>query len=83
MLLRDHGAKEDWLTRAMNAVFGRFFKGFNKVFQRGSTGYGKGVQGVLRRKGGMLAVYAILLGATVMITRIVPGGFVPRRTRNT
>jgi Cation/multidrug efflux pump len=55
--------KEDFLTRVMNRVLGRFFKGFNKVFHRGSTEYGRGVKGVLRRKGAMLAVYAILLGA--------------------
>ncbi|MFP3608417.1 efflux RND transporter permease subunit, partial [Paraburkholderia sp. SIMBA_053] len=34
-----------------------------------------------RRKGAMLAVYAILVGATVLIARIVPGGFVPAQDK--
>lgn len=59
MLLRSHGAKEDVLTRVMNRLLGGFFKRFNKVFHRGSTAYGRGVTGVLRRKGAMLAVYAV------------------------
>src|SRR5471030_108259 len=41
LLLRGHGAKEDFLTRAMNRVLGGFFKRFNKVFQRGSVAYGR------------------------------------------
>ncbi len=46
MLLRCHGEKPDFLTRVMNRVLGRFFKGFNKVFHRGSTAYGSGVKAV-------------------------------------
>jgi multidrug efflux pump len=30
MLLKGHGAKEDWLTRVMNRVLGGFFRGFNR-----------------------------------------------------
>src|SRR5258708_4822689 len=81
MLLRGHGAKEDILTRVMNRVLGRFFRGFNKVFHRGSDSYGKGVNGVLKRKGAMLVVYAVLLGLTVLVSRIVPGGFVPAQDK--
>ncbi|HKU00801.1 MAG TPA: multidrug efflux RND transporter permease subunit, partial [Paraburkholderia sp.] len=81
LLLRGHGAKEDWLTRAMNRVLGGFFRRFNKVFHRGSEDYGRGVHGVLRHKGGMLAVYAVLIGATVLMARIVPGGFVPAQDK--
>ncbi|TKC92408.1 efflux RND transporter permease subunit [Trinickia terrae] len=81
LLLRGHDEPEDWLTRAMNRVFGGFFKGFNKVFHRGSASYGKGVRSVLNRKAAMLAVYAVLLGATVLVTRVVPGGFVPAQDK--
>jgi multidrug efflux pump len=81
LLLRGHDAKEDWLTRAMNRVLGGFFKRFNKVFHRGSESYGRGVNGVLRRKGAMLVVYVVLLGATVLMARIVPGGFVPAQDK--
>jgi multidrug efflux pump len=81
LLLRGHGAPEDWLTRVMNRVLGRFFAAFNKVFHRGSTAYGRGVTGVLGRKAAMLGVYAVLLGATLFVTHMVPGGFVPAQDK--
>ncbi|TDV16863.1 hydrophobe/amphiphile efflux-1 (HAE1) family protein [Paraburkholderia caballeronis] len=81
LLLRGHGDKEDWLTRGMNRVFGGFFRRFNNVFHRGSEQYGRGVNGVLRHKGAMLAVYVVLIGATVLMARVVPGGFVPAQDK--
>ncbi|WP_116138531.1 efflux RND transporter permease subunit [Trinickia diaoshuihuensis] len=81
ILLRGHDAPKDWLTRAMDRVFGGFFRGFNKVFKRGSESYGRGVTGVLGRKSLMLGIYAVLLGATVLVMHIVPGGFVPAQDK--
>ncbi|WP_029012618.1 efflux RND transporter permease subunit [Niveispirillum irakense] len=81
LLLKSHHDKPDWLTRGMNKVLGRFFNGFNHVFQRGSEGYGKGVSGVIRRKGLMMAVYGGLLGLTVVLGNAVPGGFVPAQDK--
>jgi multidrug efflux pump len=81
LLLRGHDAPQDWLTRAMNRVFGGFFRGFNKVFKRGSVAYGRGVTSVLGRKSMMLVLYAVLVGATVLVTRVVPGGFVPAQDK--
>ncbi len=81
ILLRSHDAPEDWLTRVMNRLFGGFFRGFNKVFKRGSTAYGRGVRGVLGHRTMMLGVYAVLVGATVLFTQIVPGGFVPAQDK--
>ncbi|HYD71164.1 efflux RND transporter permease subunit [Azospirillum sp.] len=81
ILLRGHDQPQDWLTRAMNRVFGGFFRLFNRVFQRSSDAYGHGVGGVVRHKGAMLAVYALLLGATVMLGRAVPTGFIPMQDK--
>ncbi|MEX3959252.1 efflux RND transporter permease subunit [Trinickia sp. EG282A] len=81
ILLRGHDAPEDWLTRVMNRIFGGFFRAFNKVFKNGSVAYGRGVKGVLGRKTVMLVVYALLVGATVLVTRVVPGGFVPAQDK--
>jgi len=81
ILLRSHDAPEDWLTRVMNRLFGGFFRGFNKVFKRGSTAYGRGVRGVLGHRTVMLGIYAVLVGATILFTRIVPGGFVPAQDK--
>ncbi len=81
LLLKAHDEPQDWLTWAMNRVLGGFFRRFNKVFHRGAEHYGHGVRGVIGRKASMMAVYAVLLGATVFITRIVPGGFVPAQDK--
>jgi multidrug efflux pump len=81
LLLKGHHDKQDWLTRGMNKVLGGFFRGFNRVFQRGSEGYGKGVGGVVRHKGAMMLFYVLLLGLTVVLGRAVPGGFVPAQDK--
>ncbi|KPF81400.1 transporter [alpha proteobacterium AAP38] len=81
LLLKGHHDKQDWLTKAMNKVLGGFFRGFNRVFQRGSEAYGKGVGGVVRHKGAMMLLYVLLLGLTVVLGRAVPGGFVPAQDK--
>ncbi len=82
LLLKNHDAPRDWLTRVMDRVLGPFFNVFNKVFNRGSQAYGKGVGGVINRKLAMVIVYGILLGGTVLLGRIVPGGFVPAQDKD-
>jgi multidrug efflux pump len=76
-LLRERGAPKDWLTRAMDAVFGRFFSWFNGWFGRRSAGYGRSVTRIVQRKTIALAVYAILLGLTAFLFTRIPSGFVP------
>jgi multidrug efflux pump len=77
LLLKDHHAPKDALTRVMDKLFGRFFAGFNRMFSRGSEAYGGGVKRVLSRKALMLTIYAVLVGATFGLFKLVPGGFVP------
>jgi multidrug efflux pump len=81
MLLKGHDEPKDWLTRGMDRVFGGFFRGFNKVFHRGSDAYGKGVKSVINRKAVMMAVYAVLLAGAVLMGKVVPGGFVPAQDK--
>jgi len=81
LLLKGHHDKPDWLTRGMNRVFGGFFNWFNRFFGRASDSYATGITGVIRRKGGAMAVYAVLLAATVGISYLVPGGFVPAQDK--
>ncbi|SAL82406.1 hydrophobe/amphiphile efflux-1 (HAE1) family protein [Caballeronia choica] len=81
MLLKGHDEPKDWLTRAMDRVFGGFFKRFNKVFHRGSEAYGQGVTKVIGRKAIMMGLYALLLGGAVLMGKIVPGGFVPAQDK--
>jgi multidrug efflux pump len=77
LLLKGHDAPKDWLTRAMDRAFGGFFARFNALFQRGSDSYGKGVTGIIGRKGRMLVLYGVLLAGAVFMGKVVPGGFVP------
>lgn len=49
ILLRPHDAPKDRLTRIMDALFGWFFRGFNRFFRRSSDAYGRGVTGILGR----------------------------------
>ena len=58
-------------------MFGRFFKLFNRFFQRSSERYGKGVNGILGHKSLAVVVYALLLGAAYLGFQQVPPGFVP------
>ena len=76
-LLKPHGAKKDWLARAMDKVLGGFFRRFNSVFERGSHRYEGTVNGVLKRKGATMVVYAVLIVAAFFVFRSVPSGFVP------
>ncbi|MFT4436535.1 efflux RND transporter permease subunit [Caballeronia sp. 15715] len=77
LLLRGHDAPKDLLTRVMDRIFGKFFAAFNRIFRRGSEGYGKGVSRIVNRKTIVLCVYAVLLGSAFLMSRVVPGGFVP------
>jgi multidrug efflux pump len=81
VLLQPHGAKKDALTRGMDFVFGRFFKGFNRFFNRSSHSYEKGVQGVLKRKSASLGVYVLLGIAGIFMFKAVPPGFVPAQDK--
>ncbi|WP_306476045.1 efflux RND transporter permease subunit [Methyloversatilis sp.] len=81
LLLKGHDAKPDALTRIMNRLFGRFFAAFNRVFSRASDRYSRGVSGVISRKASAMGVYGLLLAATVGLSYLVPGGFVPAQDK--
>jgi len=81
LLLRSHDAPKDWLSRAMDRVLGGFFKRFNRFFGASSERYGKGVKGVVRRKGAVFGVYAVMLVLTWGIFQLVPKGFVPAQDK--
>jgi multidrug efflux pump len=81
LLLKDHHAKKDWLTRFMDAIFGWFFRGFNRAFGSASHGYGRTVGGLLSRKSLVMIIYLALVGATYSMFNAVPGGFVPAQDK--
>lgn len=78
LLLRGHDAKPDGLTRAMNALFGRWlFAPFNRLFERGGRLYERGVRKLIRLSLVVGLVYLGLLGGTFKLFDAVPGGFIP------
>ena len=81
LLLKSHDAPKDFLTRAMDAMFGWFFRGFNRMFGRATALYAKSVGGFLGRKGIMMTLYVLLLGATYQGFQMVPSGFIPTQDK--
>jgi hydrophobe/amphiphile efflux-1 (HAE1) family protein len=82
VLLRGHGEPKDALQRGIDAVLGRFFAAFNRVFTRGSDAYAGGVTALVsRRRGVTLAVYALLLVGTALFFSRIPAGFVPQQDK--
>src|SRR6202034_1711302 len=80
LLLKDHNAPKDWFQKTIDFHFGWFFRPFNWIFKNGSSGYSKGVAGLVGHKALMalmLLVYAGLIASTLYLFHIVPPGFVP------
>ncbi|GHD23128.1 efflux RND transporter permease subunit [Tianweitania populi] len=81
LLLKGHHAPKDRVTRAMDFVFGWFFRGFNRVFGAASNGYSRTVGGLLSRKSLVMIIYLALVGLTYSMFNAVPGGFVPSQDK--
>lgn len=81
LLLKDHRAPKDALTRAMDKVFGGFFGWFNRSFSRASGRYATSVGKVLGRKTVFLGIYAIFLALTAYGFNTIPKGFVPAQDK--
>ncbi|MBA4111545.1 MAG: multidrug efflux RND transporter permease subunit [Leptothrix sp. (in: Bacteria)] len=77
MLLKGHDEPKDKLTVFMDKTLGWLFRGFNKVFHRGSHAYSGGVKRAISGKAVMLVGYLILVAVTVGLFKAVPSGFVP------
>ncbi|MBD8125435.1 multidrug efflux RND transporter permease subunit OqxB [Pantoea agglomerans] len=81
MLLKDHHAPKDRLTRIIDALFGWLFRPFNRFFQRSAHGYESLVGRTLRRRGAVFGVYILLLAGAGYMFHTVPGGFIPTQDK--
>jgi hydrophobe/amphiphile efflux-1 (HAE1) family protein len=77
LLLKEHGAQPDRLTRILNRLLGGFFGPFNRFFARFSQRYVGVVGRVVRAAGVALFVYGGLIGLTYLGFAGTPSGFVP------
>jgi multidrug efflux pump len=81
VLLKDHHAPKDTLSRAMEMLFGWFFRPFNRVFAWAGEKYSAGVASVLRKSVVALIVYGGLVLLTGWSFNKVPTGFVPTQDK--
>jgi multidrug efflux pump len=81
LLLKEHGAPPDRLTRILNRMLGGFFRPFNRFFARFSTRYVSGVGRVVRAGGIALFIYGGLIALTYMGFARTPTGFIPSQDK--
>jgi len=77
LLLKGHGDKRDILTKIIDALFGWFFRPFNRFFEWSSNVYVGIVKRIIRFSAIALIIYGGLVWATWKGFEIVPEGFVP------
>jgi multidrug efflux pump len=76
------GSGLGWLLAPfINRVLGSFFRGFNRVFDRITNGYGRLVKSALRISAVILVVYVGLLMLTYLGFTTVPTGFIPEQDK--
>jgi hydrophobic/amphiphilic exporter-1 (mainly G- bacteria), HAE1 family len=71
MLKHNHGAKKK------KNLLQRFFNGFNRVYSRTETGYGRIVQQMVKRKAITIGVLVLFCVATWGVSKFLPSGFIP------
>ncbi len=77
LLLKEHGAPPDRLTRILDRLLGGFFRPFNRFFTRFSARYVSGVGRVVRAGGVALFIYGGLVALTYVGFARTPTGFIP------
>jgi multidrug efflux pump len=77
ILLRSPHDGEDRATRALNFLFGWFFRPFNRFFSRSGAWYKTIVGKLLGRATFALLVYGVLVFLTWNMFRTTPTGFIP------
>jgi hydrophobe/amphiphile efflux-1 (HAE1) family protein len=81
LLLKDHHAPKDKLSKAMDWAFGWFFRPFNRFFDWASQKYSNGVARIIRVSAIAILVYGGLLVLTANLFQKVPAGFVPAQDK--
>jgi multidrug efflux pump len=81
LLLQEHGAAPDRLTRILNRLLGSFFRPFNRLFARFSTRYVGTVARVVRAGTVALFVYGGLIGLAYFSFEHTPTGFIPSQDK--
>lgn len=76
------GGAFGWVfIKPINWTLGKFFSGFNWVFERATNAYGSFVGWMLRLSVIVLIIYVGLIGLTGFSFTRVPGGFIPSQDK--
>jgi multidrug efflux pump len=75
------GALGRLLIRSVNRVLGKFFHGFNWLFERATHVYGIGVGWCLRLSAIVMLIYVGLIGLTGFGFSRIPTGFIPMQDK--
>jgi len=81
LLLRDHAAPKDRLTRILDGALGWFFRPFNRFFDWAAHKYSNGVSRLLRFSLVAVIIYVGLLAFTGFSFQKIPTGFVPSQDK--
>jgi multidrug efflux pump len=77
VLLRPHSAPPDWPGRLIDRGFGWLFRPFNRFFARAALAYERSVGQALKHRKLVFGLFVVLVAATFMLGKMVPGGFIP------
>jgi hydrophobe/amphiphile efflux-1 (HAE1) family protein len=78
LLLKPHGQEaRPGILRTLGRPFNAFFAGFNRLFERLSSGYAGLTRRVLRISALMLLIYGCLIGLAYFQFTRTPSGFIP------
>jgi len=82
LLLRSHDAPKDRFSRLIDGLFGRWlFAPFNRLFDRGSKAYSRGISRAIRGAGIVVVLYVGLLALTGQQFVSTPTGYVPSQDK--
>ncbi len=82
LLLRSHDAPKDRFSRLIDGLFGRWlFAPFNRLFDRGSKAYTRGIGRAIRGSGIVVILYVGLLALTGQQFVSTPTGYVPSQDK--
>jgi hydrophobe/amphiphile efflux-1 (HAE1) family protein len=81
VLLQPNSARPDFVTRAVNFLFGWFFWLFKKVFDGSRWVYLKTVAGFIRIPVILLLAYFVAIGLGYRLYQEIPTGFIPTQDK--
>jgi hydrophobe/amphiphile efflux-1 (HAE1) family protein len=77
LLLKPRNARRDWLTKAFDFTFHRFFRAFNRGFDLTNRWYISALQQVVRYAAVAVIIYVGLVVLAYNVFSVVPTGFIP------